>query len=188
MIHEELIARKERHITDIRGQSIEIGVEWGFKSKLGWPACTGQIPVATDCVTDCVQAPFNEIALSVEDIAFRLFIYMDLLTKQARWQSELLMADPHNDAGFQLALKSLDEMVATVNRITPVVERLPDLVAGEKDAVLNALRQERLATLADIDRQRIDTLTYLTRERTAAIDEFLIHAVLIDNDFGHSHQ
>jgi len=30
----------------------------------------------------------GSLALSVEDVAIRLFLYMDLLTKQARWQSE----------------------------------------------------------------------------------------------------
>jgi hypothetical protein len=113
----------------------------------------------------------GKLALSVEDISFRLFLYMDLLTKQARWQAEYVMADTDKDAGIQSALRSLDEMVAAVNRITPLVESAPDLIAGEKEAVLDALKQERVATLASIDQQRIETLNYLTRERMAAVED-----------------
>jgi hypothetical protein len=113
----------------------------------------------------------GKLALSVEDISFRLFLHMDLLTKQARWQAEYVMADTDKDAGIQSALRSLDDMVAAVNRITPLVESAPDLIAGEKESVLGALRQERVATLASIEQQRLDTLAYLTRERMAAIDD-----------------
>ncbi len=118
---------------------------------------------------DALQTVGN-LALSVEDIAFRLFAYMDMLTKQARWQSELLMGDPYNDAGFGLALNSLNEMVATVDRIAPILEKAPEMLVGEKEKVLAALRQERNETLVDIDRQRIDTLNYLTRERMEAVE------------------
>jgi hypothetical protein len=69
-----------------------------------------------------------------------------------------------------MALNSLDEMVATVDRIAPILEKAPEMLAEEKEKILAALRQEREETLVNIDRQRIDTLNYLTRERTEAVE------------------
>lgn len=113
----------------------------------------------------------GSMALGVEDIAFRLFLYMDLVTKQARWQAECFAADTDQDAGIRAALRSLDDIDTAVHSITQVVEGAPNLIADEKEAVLTALNQERVAALADIDRQRIDTLAYVTGERRAVIDE-----------------
>jgi len=112
----------------------------------------------------------GSLALSVEDVAIRLFLYMDLLTKQARWQSELLMADIDKDAEIQSALKSLEELVSLVNRLAPVIETAPDIVTRETEEVLQTLQQERITLIANVDQQRIDTLVYLTRERTATIE------------------
>jgi hypothetical protein len=114
----------------------------------------------------------GKLALSVEDISFRLFLYMDLLTKQARWQAELVMADADDDkAGIQSGIASLYDLEAAARRMTAVVEQAPDLVARERETMLRDLQKERLAVLANIDAQRLGTLAYLTRERKAAVED-----------------
>jgi hypothetical protein len=113
----------------------------------------------------------GSLAVSVDDIAYQLIVYMDLLPKQARWQAELVMADSDNKTGIKSGIASLNDLEAAVSRMSPVVEQAPEIMAGQRDFVLKTLRQERLTVLANIDQQRLDTLAYLTRERLAAADD-----------------
>jgi hypothetical protein len=114
----------------------------------------------------------GSLAVRMEDLAHQLVVYMTLLTKQARWQAELVMADADDDkAGIQSGIASLYDLEAAARRMTAVVEQAPGLVARERETMLRDLQKERLAILANIDAQRLGTLAYLTRERKAAIDD-----------------
>jgi hypothetical protein len=113
----------------------------------------------------------GSLALSVEELAYQLIVYMNLLTKQARWQAELVMKGTLDEPGIQDGLVALNDLGSFAKRMTPMVAQAPDLVARERETILEALRQERIEVLANIDRQRIETLVYLTRERIAVTDD-----------------
>lgn len=76
-----------------------------------------------------------------------------------------------DEPSIQDGLVTLNELGSFANRMTPMVEQAPDLVARERETILEALRQERIEVLANIDQQRIETLAYLTRERIAVTDD-----------------
>ena len=113
----------------------------------------------------------GSLAVSIDDIAHQFSLYIILLTKQARWQAELVMADATQDLDIQKSMASLNDLLAAVNRITPVLENAPDLISRERVALLKSLRQERIEVLANIERQRLETLTFLERQRLAITDD-----------------
>ena len=113
----------------------------------------------------------GNLAISVDEMAEQLGSQMILMTKLARWEAELAMADTGNQAGIQSGLASLNELGTSVKQITPVIEGADKLIASEREKIIAAIRKERIAILADIERQRNETLAYVTRERTAVTDD-----------------
>jgi hypothetical protein len=76
---------------------------------------------------------------------------------------------------------SLDELGSAAAQMMPILEQTPNMVTQEREALLSALRDERTGVLKDIDRQRIETLTYLTKERLAATSDMRsMQSVLMD--------
>jgi hypothetical protein len=93
---------------------------------------------------------------TIDDLIARFDLNAEYLPKQARWQAQLMMIDE----GFGTIGPSLEhlaylEVVAgQIDRLTPIVEALPDLVAEERVAVLDALDAELSRILSFIDQQR----------------------------------
>jgi hypothetical protein len=98
----------------------------------------------------------GSITETVEDLVARIDLNAEYIPKLARWQAMLLMADE----GFDDAAKSIESLqyiefiAGEVERLTPLVESLPDLVANERIAVLEALDLYLRNTMAFIDQQR----------------------------------
>jgi hypothetical protein len=93
---------------------------------------------------------------TMDDLIARFDLNSEYLPKQVRWQAQLMMIDE----GLGSISPSLEhlaylEVVAgQVDRLTPLVEALPDLVAEERVAVLEALDTELSRILRFIDQQR----------------------------------
>ena len=93
---------------------------------------------------------------TMDDLIARFDLNAEYLPKQVRWQTQLMMIDE----GFGSISPSLEhlaylEVVAgQIDRLTPIVEALPDLVAEERVAILEALDAELSRTLSFIDQQR----------------------------------
>jgi hypothetical protein len=93
---------------------------------------------------------------TMDDLIARFDLNAEYLPKQARWQAQLMMIDE----GFGSISPSLEhlaylEVVAgQIDRLTLIVEALPDLVAEERVAVLEALDAELSRILSFIDQQR----------------------------------
>ena len=113
------------------------------------------------------------LAVSINDIAKNIIVYMNLLTKQALWQAELVLTGSDDKQGIQDGLESLNELGDFVNNIAPIVDQMPDLVARERETVLETMRRERIEVLANIDQQRVDTLRYLTTVQLAIRDDII---------------
>jgi hypothetical protein len=112
---------------------------------------------------------------TMDDLVARFDLNAEYLPKQARWQAQLMMIDE----GFGSISPSLEhlaylEVVAgQIDRLTPIVEALPDLVAEERVAVLEALDAELSRILSFIDQQR----TILMHEDVRAEREAVFIAI-----------
>ncbi|MEM1447608.1 MAG: hypothetical protein AAF957_24925 [Planctomycetota bacterium] len=102
-------------------------------------------------------------AASVEDrlleLSDRATVYASSIPRQARWEAQVVASEIFRRAD--------------VRALTDLALSTPDVVAAERSAVLEGIRGEREAVMADVEAQRIDTLERLQDERDvvlAAID------------------
>jgi len=137
----------------------------------------------------------GSITETVEDLVARIDLNAEWIPKFARWQAMLFSVD----GGFDTLpasvenLEYLEFVAGEVERLSPLVEALPDLVGSEREAVLLALdaylsrtlafvnqqratlmgddvRAEREAILAAIQEERIAVLAAIAEERTIVLD------------------
>ncbi len=94
---------------------------------------------------------------TMDDLIARFDLNAEYLPKQARWQAQLMMIDEGFDTvGLSLEhLAYLEVVAGQIDRLTPIVEALPDLVAEERVAILEALDAELTRILSFIDQQRM---------------------------------
>ncbi len=111
----------------------------------------------------------GSLAIGIEDLTEQLTTTINFMTKQARWQAELIMIDMSSDV--QAGLATAKALADSMNRVAPTVENLPDWLTRERVALSAALLQERNTVLAAIDAQRKATLDFLMQERMATIDD-----------------
>lgn len=124
----------------------------------------------------------------LRDLSERLRIYGAELPELARAQAELLVLTADRDVlqPVWTNVDSIDRSVASAERTARNIDAFlassPELIAAEREAVVEALQGELEATLVDIDRQRLQTLGTLSQERVAVFDELdtLRAAVLQD--------
>jgi hypothetical protein len=110
---------------------------------------------------------------TMDDLIARFDLNAEYLPKQVRWQAQLMMIDEGYDTvGPSLEhLAYLEVVAGQIDRLTPIVEALPDLVAEEREAVLEALDAELSRILSFIDQQRTILMHEDVRgEREAILD------------------
>jgi hypothetical protein len=61
------------------------------------------------------------------------------LTKQARWQAELLLMDMVDPSDMQAGLATAKALADSMNQVAPTVEHLPDWLARERAALSTAV-------------------------------------------------
>ncbi|GBC60125.1 hypothetical protein DENIS_1070 [Desulfonema ishimotonii] len=113
----------------------------------------------------------GSLSFGMEDMSGQLNFYMNLLTKQARWQAELAMTGTDHQPGIRDVLIGLNVMESAVNRMLPVLEEFPDVIARERRSTLKSLQKERMEVLTSIEHQRQETLDYLSNERLALTND-----------------
>jgi hypothetical protein len=112
----------------------------------------------------------GKLTVGMDDIVTRLSLYNEYLPRQARWQAELLLAESNAKDGVKVNVDGVAELIESLDRVMPIIEQAPDLVARERTAAFKGIREERIATLNSIGVQRVATLNWLTKERIAVID------------------
>ena len=112
----------------------------------------------------------GKLTIGMDEVANRLSLYGQYLPRQARWQAELLLAESNAKDGVKVNVDGVAELVESLDRVLPIIEQAPDLVARERTAAFKAIREERIATLNSIGVQRVATLNWLTKERIAVTD------------------
>lgn len=110
----------------------------------------------------------------LEDMSHRLNIYAELLPRSGRWQAELMMAemaDPERSAIYLEILNQLEAM-ETLNAF---LLNAPDLVDEQRDILLEAIEQHRMAFEDALQRSVAgatdEILAGITPEREAAMAE-----------------
>lgn len=113
----------------------------------------------------------GSVTETLEDLVARIDINAEYVPKLARWQAMLLIMDQGFDTiGSSVENLAYLELVASeVDRMTPIVEALPALVAEERVAVLEALDAYLSRTLAFVDQQRTTLMTNDVRAEREAV-------------------
>jgi hypothetical protein len=127
----------------------------------------------------------GSLAVTTDDLVRRLDVYTAQLLNESRWQAELLAMDMvrryQTDHLFLLAenaIESAEAATATANRLLPNIEAAlaaaesaPEVIAKERAAAIDALAQELSRTLYFVRDERVAALAHVTREREAALTE-----------------
>ena len=101
----------------------------------------------------------GSLAIGMEEMADQFAVYMGLLSKQARWQTELVLLETFNNQDPKEALSTIVELADSLIQISPNVAQFPELIAQERKAFFETLKTERETILQSIDEQRIATLS-----------------------------
>jgi len=116
--------------------------------------------------TSVFQAVAN-IPATVADIATRLDIYAAYLPKAGRWQAELLtdeLAERSDSQQVMATFESIQKMTGRINALLT-----PEDLQAALDLARREVRAEGNTVLTAIDQQRVETLSYMTRERGAVV-------------------
>jgi hypothetical protein len=114
----------------------------------------------------------GSITETAEDLVARIDLNAEYIPKLARWQAMLLALD----AGYDTIptsvenLEYLEFVAGEVERLSPLVENLPNLVSEERMAVLEALDTSLSRTLAFVNQQRATLMgNDVPKEREAVL-------------------
>lgn len=103
-----------------------------------------------------VLNPLDDTSRSVDEtrqLAERAFYFSKRLPKLLHWQTDAALDDVLVKPGVDRALKDLTQAGGSIDRVSRVVERLPDLVASERKAFLaawDARQKEISSALGDL--------------------------------------
>ncbi len=114
----------------------------------------------------------SRVSLGIEYFAAWLAVYSDHLPRQARWQAELFIADVNAEGGINVNVSELAKLTDPLERVIPIVEKSPEIIARERAALLKALKEERVAAFESINEQRIATLESIEVQRVSTLEWF----------------
>ena len=107
----------------------------------------------------------GNLAMGMNDIATRLNVYSKHLPRQARWQAELFLTDELPPDSARIVLGELVVLTDAARRITDVVEKSPDLVAKEREIILEKVESERIQVLGILQAEHELARNWLSGER-----------------------
>lgn len=145
-----------------------------------------------------------EMAATADDLHREIQIYSNHLFRQARWEAELLKLDLPTDEVMPLAeraVKSSERAVASLDELTPSIRTaanaaataadaasnitsklpadIPALVSSERKAAIDAINADLRETLTFLQRERIAALHQISEERVAALDHISDERVVV---------
>ncbi len=110
-------------------------------------------------------AAIGDAEASMQRLEYRAALANEFMPSQMRWSAELAAEDLAGSEGIEDALSNLDQTLLSTRELAA---QIPGMLAGERAALLQGLRAERVTVLGFIDRERELTFEGLTRERVAA--------------------
>ncbi len=152
-------------------------IDSGFAARRGSTAMLAEFTARTG---GGALRSIGSITETVEDLVARIDLNAEYIPKFARWQAQLLiMDDIKGDEDYEALISSVQqlqhlELVADfLEDLDPLILELPDLVADEREAVLDALHTYLRETLAFVETQR----TALMHEDVRSEREAILAAV-----------
>ena len=91
------------------------------------------------------------MAEQIEDIEGYLTLFNKHLPSRIRWQVDLLSEELLRDVDTEAAVGSLVQIGETAREISPVIQKLPAMVASERTAIFDSVAEERKLALKEID-------------------------------------
>jgi hypothetical protein len=118
----------------------------------------------------------GSITETVADLVARIDLNAEYIPKFARWQAQLLIMDEvKGDEDYQSVISSIEQLqhlelvAAFLEDLDPLIADLPDLVADEREAVLDAVHGFLLETFAFAESQRTTLMHEDVRTEREAI-------------------
>ncbi len=91
----------------------------------------------------------------LDEVTNRLAYYNEYLFKQARWQSELMILQVTNPQRVDSTLTALRQSLEIFARLA---DSVPQMVVSERNALLDAIEDERVSIVEAINLQRLATV------------------------------
>ena len=118
----------------------------------------------------------GSITETVEDLVARIDLNAEYLPKFARWQAQLLILDDiKGDEDYEAVISAVEQLqhlelvAAFLEDLDPLIADLPDLVAEERQAVLDAVHAYLRETLTFVELQRTTLMHEDVRSEREAI-------------------
>lgn len=139
--------------------------------------------IISDQELDTLQT-VGSLAVGMEEMSDQIAAHMNLLTKQAKWQAQLTLAETFNHKDPQDAISKLVDLADSLNKMSPAIAQLPNLIVEERKTFLEVLQNEREAILKSIDEQRIATIAEINSSSNRMIESTIGQSKqLIDHFF-----
>ncbi len=112
-------------------------------------------------------AVLGDLAMQATDLSERLKYYAAAMPKQMRWQSKLVLLELLDEADVEGFLGNVGSIDRSAFRLAEFADTVPALVGDQAAFAVDAL----LASLREVNRQRLETLEALTAERIAVMEQ-----------------
>ena len=148
-------AQLDKMIQDWRQRNPQVefvsGIRFGNLPELSGKSILEVIPSFFDVIN-----PMDDTSRSVEEtkqLAERAFYFSKRLPKLLNWQTDAALEDLLAKPDLHQVLQDVTQTSGSIDRVSKVIERVPELVAGERKAFLeawDARRGEAVSTLKEI--------------------------------------
>ena len=116
-------------------------------------------------------AAIGSLEETTAELMTRMEMYTNYFPRLARWEAELALLDLAGDVDLRDVASDLDHIRSAAERIAGAGEGLSGIAADERSAALAALHEERLEATADLRAGREAILDAIRVERVATLLE-----------------
>jgi hypothetical protein len=162
------------NVDDVRDLVYEVAAETAIDTSFATrPATSAELAKFTAEAEPGIGTAVGALTTSLGDVWSRMDVYTAFLPKQARWQAELMVLDIAGDTDPGDVFDHIASLTESIDRIAATVETAPELVADEREIILQVLQQERMIALQAFHDELTTAYKFISRERIAAISESL---------------
>jgi len=116
----------------------------------------------------------GSLSTSLADLTAIITSIAELIPKQARWQAEILFEEKQFDELIETSLADLGTVADSLHVIREVVDDIDTIIPREREAVIDAVRGERLETLdfmeAFVAAERSAVFAEIAKERAVVLE------------------
>lgn len=124
----------------------------------------------------------DSMVTTVDDLNRKVEIYSRQLPSQARWQGELFAMEAIDEFGMMEIAAKLPEVMDTAIEAMEVAQTIPEVVASEREIVLEAMRAEIALVLETLRSERQALMAQVTEDRIAVMAELEANRIALTED------